>query len=81
MNKTMKDILFFGGAILVLLFLYYLSTIGRKPPAFPADPTHMAATKNEDCQVCHGKDKPYPMKQGHPFKEQCLECHKMKKAK
>ena len=80
MNKKIKDLLFIVGTLLVLLLLYYLSTIGRKPPRFPADETHMAAHTNEDCGACHGKGKAYPVKQGHPFKEQCLDCHKMEAA-
>jgi len=75
-----RDILFVAGALLVVAALYYLSTTGKHPPYIPADDVHVAAKVKEDCQVCHGKDKEVPMKPGHPFKDQCLRCHKRAEA-
>ena len=73
-----RDILFALGVAVVLGLLYFLSLTGKKPPAIPPDPQHMAATTNQDCQGCHGEGKSNPLRKGHPPKEQCLECHKMK---
>jgi len=75
----LKDMGFIAGIIIVVAALYYLSTTAKKPPAIPPDAQHIAAKTKEDCLVCHGKDKVYPMKV-HPPKDQCFECHKYKEA-
>jgi hypothetical protein len=74
-----RDLLFVVGTIVVVVALYLLSLTGAKPPAIPPDAKHIAAKTKEECLVCHGKDKVYPMKV-HPPKDQCFECHKYKEA-
>jgi len=72
-----KDLLFIIVIASVAGLLYFLSTIGAKPPAIPSNPKHFAAQTKEACLECHGKDKVYPMKT-HPPKDQCFECHHYK---
>lgn len=75
-----RDLLFVVAIIIVLGILFYLSLTGKKPPAIPPDPQHMAAKTKEDCQGCHAPGKSSPIKGPHPPKDQCPECHKFKAA-
>jgi hypothetical protein len=73
-----NDILFAVGVVAVVAVLYVLSVSGKKPPDIPPDMDHVAAKTKEDCKACHDKDKISPLPQGHPFKDQCPECHRLK---
>jgi hypothetical protein len=70
-----KNTLFIAVAAVVLLFLFYLSTV-KKVPRIPADELHRPATTNEACAECHAPGKRSPLKATHPPKEQCIICHK-----
>ena len=73
-----RDTLFIAGVALVVAVLFVLSTTGRKPPDIPQDVKHAALTTNKQCLACHAPGLESPLKEKHPPKEQCLECHKLK---
>lgn len=75
--KNNLSIILLGFAILV--FLFFLSTGGKKPPLIPADTKHQSITTDAACIECHAPGKMSPLKPSHPPKEQCLVCHKVKK--
>jgi hypothetical protein len=74
-----RDLYFAIGIIAVIAILYFLSATGKKPPAIPPDTAHVAAVTVDDCKGCHAEGKASPLKKEHPPKDQCFECHKMKK--
>ncbi len=74
MKSTTGFIVF---VVLVLAFLFFLST-GKKVPPVPADSLHAGITTDAGCTACHGPGKQAPLKPAHPPKEQCLVCHKTK---
>lgn len=63
-------------AAVIILFLVYLSSSGKKPPMIPADAVHAGMVTNESCTPCHGAGKKARLKGTHPPKEQCVICHK-----
>ena len=73
-----RDMLFIVGVVLVVAVLYFLSTTGRKAPDIPPDVKHASLTTNQECLDCHAPGRESPLKEKHPPKEQCLECHKLK---
>lgn len=73
-----KNAAFLALAAAILLILFLLSS-SNNPPVIPADDVHKSLTSNPACAECHAPGKRSPLKQGHPPKEQCLICHKMKK--
>lgn len=64
--------------MLFLLFLYFFT--GNHAPAIPAGDLH-AITTNIACMECHAPAKQTPLKDAHPHKEFCLDCHKVNKIK
>lgn len=68
-------------AAVVVLFLVYLSSTGKKPPLLPADAQHAGLATNEACAPCHGPGRASPLKEGHPPKEQCVICHEVKRGR
>jgi hypothetical protein len=62
-------------AAAILLFLFFLSSAGKKPPRIPLDRLHADFKTNEACLLCHAPWKSAPMKANHPPKEQCVVCH------
>ncbi len=73
-----RDMFFAAVIIVIIVFLVYLSTIGRKAPAIPQDAAHVKITDQRACLDCHAPGKVSPLKQDHPPKEMCFECHKTK---
>ena len=71
-----KNLVFPVVVIVIILFLVYLSTIGRKAPAIPQDAAHVKITDQRACLDCHAPGKVSPLKQDHPPKEMCFTCHK-----
>jgi hypothetical protein len=71
-----RDMFFAAVIIAIILFLLYLSTIGRKAPAIPADAAHVKITDQRACLDCHAPGKISPLKHDHPPKEMCFTCHK-----
>ena len=76
MKNSVGFILF---AAIVLVVLFYVSSSGKKPPVIPADNVHAIITTDAACRECHAPGKAAALKPSHPPKEQCLECHKIKK--
>lgn len=60
----------------ILLLLFFLSSTGKKPPLIPSDHIHAGLRTNEACLPCHAPEKTAPLKDTHPPKEQCINCHK-----
>ena len=58
-----RDIFFPAVVIAIILFLVYLSTIGRKAPAIPGDAAHVKITDQRACLDCHAPGKVSPLKQ------------------
>lgn len=70
---------FIAFVLAVILFLFFLST-AKKTPALPDDALHRNMTANAACAACHAPGMRAPLKSSHPPKEDCLQCHKAKKA-
>lgn len=64
-------------AAVIIVFLVFLSSRGKKAPLIPADGIHKGATTQEACAACHAPGKQAPLKAAHPPKEQCLVCHRI----
>lgn len=72
-----KNIFFIVASAAVLLALFFLSS-RTKVPLIPADNLHKIVATNAACEECHAPGKRAPLKEGHPPKEQCLVCHKIR---
>jgi hypothetical protein len=85
MKMAVRDRIFITIIVMVLMLLLF-ATLRKRPPATPADATHLpflqALGRGESrteverrCPECHNpRDLPFPGK--HPPKEQCLICHR-----
>jgi hypothetical protein len=72
----MKNALFpVIAAVALVVCLFILSSLGKKPPVIPHDAVHEGSTTQESCAACHAPGKSSPLKRSHPPKEQCLLCH------
>jgi len=65
--------------VAVILFLFFVSSTGKKPPLIPRDAAHQGIAAQEGCISCHAPGKTSPLIDTHPPKEQCFVCHKVKK--
>jgi len=70
-----------AGAVVIVVFLSFLSSSGKKPPLIPADAIHAGLSATESCAPCHAPRKKSPLKETHPPKEQCMVCHRQGRAK
>ena len=67
---------FFTFAVLVLLIVGLLLLLsGEKAPSIPDDSFHEGLDFDVQCGECHTPDGEAPLRDEHPPKEQCLECH------
>ena len=65
--------------VMVAVVVGLLITLsGNKSPRIPDDEKHLVFNKEEICFDCHGPDGEAPRSEGHPPKDQCLVCHKVK---
>jgi len=64
-----------------LIFNLFLFFTGNKTPVIPSDNLHAAITTNVSCMECHSPARQAPLKEAHPRKDLCLDCHKVKKVK
>lgn len=62
----------------VVLALYLIS--GDRAMYVPGDAQHAGITSDAACRECHAPGKQSPLKETHPPKDQCLTCHKYKRA-
>ncbi len=63
-------------AVMVVVGLFLLSSMGRKPPLIPQNAAHRGITTQDGCAACHAPGGSFPLKANHPPKEQCLVCHR-----
>ena len=71
-----------GFIIFVLLTVGLLFSIsGKRYPRIPADVIHrdIAVNNNAACLECHGAGKKYAVKNTHPPKFECFDCHKARR--
>ena len=73
MKNTLYFLIF---VVAVVGVLYFLSS--KEYPDMPSDRIHNMAIDPAICNGCHGPDGKFPKKPGHPPKEACLKCHKLK---
>jgi hypothetical protein len=77
MTKLQKNLVFFGGTLLVVGTLTMLS--GRREKRYvPLDEHHPRPLAVETCRDCHAPGKMAPQPAKHPPKEQCMLCHRDK---
>lgn len=74
MKNTLSFVVF---VLLVLGLLYAIS--GTRSPRIPEDSYHTVIDNDALCMECHSAGGSAPRKETHPPKDQCLECHKVKR--
>lgn len=72
-----NTLIFIAFVLLVLGFLYSIS--GSKAPRIPENALHKIIDNPEICMECHSPGGQAPRKKDHLPKDQCLECHKVKR--
>jgi hypothetical protein len=77
MTKTQKNLVFYGGTLLVVGTLAFLSG-AREKRYVPLDENHPRPLVVERCRDCHAPGKMAPQPADHPPKEACLLCHRDK---
>jgi hypothetical protein len=78
MTKIQKNLLFYGGTLLVVVTLALLSG-ARKSRYVPRDEHHPRPLVVATCRDCHAPGKMAPQPAKHPPKDQCLLCHRDRK--
>jgi hypothetical protein len=75
MTTLQKNLVFFGGALLMVGSLAYLS--GARPARYvPVDENHPRPLAVERCRDCHAPGKMAPQAAKHPPKDKCMLCHR-----
>ncbi len=69
--------IFIAFVLFVLGFLYSIS--GSRAPRIPEDKLHKIIDTTVTCIECHSATGETPRGEKHPPKDQCLECHKVKR--
>ena len=80
MTKLQKNLIFYGGSLLVIGTLALLSG-AREKRYVPLDDNHPRPLVVERCRDCHAPGKVAPQPADHPPKEACLLCHRDKNKK
>lgn len=83
MKNILKGTVGFVIFSLAVLGVFYALS-GKKIVQVPRDDMHNGVTKETPvsfCMDCHGPGKPYARKPSHPPKDDCLKCHRIKRAK
>jgi len=75
MTRLQKNLVFYGGALLMVGTLALLSG-ARKSRYVPLDEHHPRPLVVEGCRECHAPGKMAPQPATHPPKEKCLLCHR-----
>lgn len=77
MTTLQKNLVFFGGALLVVGTLSFLAG-GRPTRYVPQDEYHPRPLAVALCRDCHAPGKTAPQSAQHPPKDQCMLCHRDK---
>jgi len=75
MTKLQKNLVFYGGALLMVGTLAFLSGT-REKRYVPEDENHPRPLAVALCRDCHAPGKMAPQPDAHPPKEQCMLCHR-----
>jgi hypothetical protein len=75
MTTLKKNLVFFGGALLMVGTLAFLAG-ARKTRYVPLDEHHPRPLAVALCRDCHAPGKQAPQSAKHPPKEQCMLCHR-----
>jgi hypothetical protein len=76
----MKNTAIFIVFVLAVLGLLYAIS-GTRAPRIPENEAHSVFDNNKVCMECHADGGRVPRKPGHPPKDQCIECHKVKRGR
>lgn len=75
MTRLQKNLVFYGGALLVVGTLALLA--GSRPTRYvPVDDHHPRPLALERCRDCHAPGQMAPQSEKHPPKDQCMLCHR-----
>lgn len=80
MTRLHKNLVFYGGTLLVVGTLALLSG-AREKRYVPLDDNHPRPLAVDRCRDCHAPGKMAPQPAQHPPKEKCLLCHRDKAGK
>lgn len=75
MTKLQKNLVFYGGTLLMVGTLAFLSKT-REKRYVPEDEYHPRPLAVALCRDCHAPGKMAPQPPDHPPKEQCMLCHR-----
>ena len=75
LTRLQKNLVFYGGALLMVGTLALLSG-AREKRYVPLDEHHPRPLVVAQCRDCHAPGKMAPQPAKHPPKEQCLLCHR-----
>ena len=75
MTTLQKNLVFYGGALLMVGTLAFLSG-ERKARYVPLDDNHPRPLMVAQCRDCHAPGKVAPQPAKHPPKEKCMLCHR-----
>jgi len=70
-----KNMVFIVMALLVVIFLYILSS-GKISPV-PFDDKHAGITEEKKCFDCHAPGRDATLGKKHPPKFECFKCHEI----
>lgn len=76
----MKQTVFFLFFVLIVTGILY-SLSGNNYPVLPDNAVHKVVVDAAVCLSCHGPEGSYPRKESHPPKNECFQCHKVKRSK
>lgn len=74
----MKNNIIFAVFVLVVVGLLFALS-GQRAPRLPQDASHAVTSEVRPCLDCHGPAGQFARKATHPPKDQCMECHRVKR--
>lgn len=80
MTRLQKNLVFYGGSLLMVGTLAFLAA-DRPFRYVPEDANHPRPLVVAACRDCHAPGKTAPQSADHPPKEKCMLCHRDQAAK